>query len=114
MQEQNDRLGALLKQWPEIEPRPTFDQDVLRRVRLARAVTTESATAGWWGRFVLRLTSTWGIAATVAAALFAGFLLANVTSGLDSSASGAADFPDALQTGTLSGNYVAMMGGDVR
>lgn len=115
MQEQNDKLGALLKRWPEIEPRPAFDQDVLRRIRLERAAVVESAglDSAFLDRLVSRLTSAWGIA--VAAAIVVGFLLANTTPAPDAGRDPlAAGLPDALRPGTLSGNYVALMGGNLR
>lgn len=37
MNENDDNLRALLRQWPDIEPRASFETDVWRRLRLAQA-----------------------------------------------------------------------------
>ena len=116
MQENNDKLSALLKQGPEIEPRAAFDQDVLRRIRVERAAATESAGFGlsFLDRLAARLTSAWGVAAAVAAATVIGFLLASATLAPDADDAMIADLPDALSTETISGSYVAMMEGNLR
>ena len=117
MQGQNDKLSTLLKQWPEIEPRAAFDQDVLRRIRLERAaVAADSAGFGsdFLDRLTARLTSAWGVAAAVAVAVVIGFLLASATSAPDMGDGMIADLPDALRPGSLSGNYVALAEGNFR
>ena len=116
MQEPNDQLGALLKRWPEIEPRAAFDQDVLRRLRLERAAVAESAGfgCGFLDRLAARRTSAWGVAAAVTAAVVIGFLLASATSAPDAGDTMIAGLPDALSPDTISGNYVAMVEGRFR
>ena len=116
MQEPNNKLSAFLKQWPEIEPRAAFDQDVLRRIRVERAAATESAGLGlsFLDRLAAQLTSVWGIAAAVVVATVIGFLLASATSAPDADDTMIAGLPDALSLDTISGNYVAMVEGNLR
>jgi hypothetical protein len=114
MQEPNDRLDALLKQWPEVEPRPAFDQDVLRRIRLERA-RADSASAGFFDRLALRLTSGWGIAAAITAAVVAGFVWASTTPVPADAAVPSEDGISELLAGdSVSGSYAAMLNGGGR
>lgn len=114
MQNQNDKqLKTLLKQWPEIEPRPAFDQDVLRRIRLERATAAESARV--FERWAARLTSAWGIAAAVTAAVVIGFVLASATPEPgDAAVPATDDMSDLLAADSVSGSYVAMLNGGGR
>ena len=45
MNENDDRLRALLRQWRDIEPRGNFEANVWRRIRLAQAEEPEQASA---------------------------------------------------------------------
>ena len=113
MQDQNDKLTTLLKQWPEIELRSAFDQDTLRRIRLERAVAAEYASV--FECWAVRLTSGWGIAAAVAAAVVVGFVLASETPAPgDATASSTDGMSDLLAADAFSGNYVAMLNGGGR
>ena len=115
MQEPNDKLGALLKQWPEVEPRPAFDQDVLRRIRLERAAVAESAGLRLFDFLAARLTSGRGIAAAVAAAVAAGFVLASATpEPEDAAVPSAGGVSEWLAGDSVSGSYVAMLNGGGR
>ncbi len=104
------QLKTLLKRWPEIEPRPAFDQDVLRRIRLER--TKDAGVSGLWAA---RLTSRWGIVAVVLAAAAVGAVLAGVTPVYGKGDGPAADsVPDLLAEDSVSGSYVAMLNGGGR
>ena len=118
MQDQNDKLTTLLKQWPEIEPRPAFDQDVLRRIRLAD-LPSRPACPSTLGQFLddwaVRLTSGWGFAAAVAVAVMVGFVLASATPAPRDAATASADgVSDLLASDAFSGSYVAMLNGGGR
>ena len=65
----NDQeLSALLRTWRAPEPSPTFEQDVLRRVRLAPAAPARMGWLAWFAPAPF-----WSaIAAAVVAGLIAG------------------------------------------
>lgn len=113
MQKQNDKLASLLKQWPGIEPHPTFDQDVLRRIRIERAAAVMPVGLGFafLDCLAARLMSLQGVAAAVAAAIVIGFLLACTTPAREMIATEVANHPEVSHLGTLSENYLAMARG---
>ena len=116
MKNNPDNLESLLKQWADIEPRPAFDQDVLRRIRLDRqaAVRPGSASAGVWGwlaGWTVPARATAGLVLIVALAGGAGLALLQdrgSESALDRNAFGI------LRPGSVAGGYVLMSGGSLR
>lgn len=108
-----DKLSELLKQWPDLQPRPAFAADVLRRIRLDRhehAGRTETAGVwGWlWGRT--------GVARLAAGTALAIAMLGGAGLALISRPAPAAPSLDAhaftlLRPGSVSGNYLAMTEG---
>lgn len=113
MQKQNDKLASLLKQWPGVEPHPTFDQDVLRRIRIERAaaVTPVGLGSAFLDFLAIRLISVQGMVAAVAAAIVIGFLLACTTPAREMIATDVTSHPDVSHLGMLSENYLAMARG---
>jgi len=68
-----DELGLLLRQWPDMEPPPAFEQDVLRRIRLEVGRPRSQGLAAWlpaWLGSPSRLA--WAAGTPLALALVAG------------------------------------------
>lgn len=116
MNQQDPQLSGLLRKWQDIEPRPAFAQDVLRRMRLA---TPAPGTAGEETglRFLLRR---WlppalrPVALTAAAAFVGGVLFGLTATRPIADSAGERDAPvrfQILQPGTVSGNYLAFTQG---
>jgi hypothetical protein len=97
MNPSDDKLKQLLGQWREIEPRPQFNADVLRRIRQPLP-----QYQGWLERFGLQ--PIWAQAVA---------MLAGITIGLYAglSPAPAAQAVALLKPGTLTGNYVSMISG---
>ncbi|MGD1018097.1 MAG: hypothetical protein ABSA12_02135 [Verrucomicrobiia bacterium] len=103
MNENDDKLRALLRQWRDIEPQGNFEADVWRRIRVAAAVYPERVSLiEAMGRLL------WQPAWSVAAALFVAALV-GVWGGV-ATTSRPADTSRAelqfLAPGTLAGSYL--------
>ena len=105
MNQNDDRLRALLKQWREIEPRGNFEANVWRQIRLAAEPTVETVN---WIDLIGRLLwqPAWSVVAAMAVALVVG-----VWGGI-ASVPRPIDRPTAelqfLSPGTLAGSYTQM------
>jgi hypothetical protein len=104
MNEHDEKLSALLKQWRDIEPRANFEANVRRRIRLAETEEPERVSV------IELLLRNWlykpamSIAAAVAVSLILGSSLGVLTS--PRSASVAPRELGFLSTGTLAGGYL--------
>jgi hypothetical protein len=103
MNQNDDKLSALLKQWRDIEPRGDFEANVWRQIRVADGKRSErTSLVEAMGRLL------WQPAWSVCAALVVALLL-GVWGGI-ASASRRADTSQAelqfLAPGTLAGRYV--------
>ena len=70
--EQEKQLSRLLKQWPDLEPRPAFAPDVLRRIRLEAARPSAPGLWAWlpaWLRLPGRLAWAAGVPLALALAI---------------------------------------------
>jgi hypothetical protein len=107
----DDRLGALLKQWGDIEPRANFEANVWRRIRRAEAGRPQRIAVGEWLRRWLPQPVLATTAVVVVSALIgssAGVLSARGRAGVTS---GELQF---LGSGTLAGGYVNLATGRAR
>jgi len=109
MSNQDDSLRALLRQWRGIEPSPTFDTDVRRRVRLAQAGQSEQVTVAEWLRRLF-----WQPAVSVGVAL--AHIIGLVGGWRSAAAPAATPHPEVgfLAPGTLAGSYARLSKGDRR
>ncbi len=104
MNQNDDKLRALLKQWRDIEPPGNFEDNVWRRIRLAEAEKPERVSV------IELLARNWlykpamSIAAAVAVSLILGSSLGVLTA--PKSASAAPRELRFLSTGTLAGGYL--------
>jgi hypothetical protein len=107
--EQDRQLSRLLKEWPGPEPRPTFEQDVLRRIRLE--VVPPSAT-GLWAWLPVWLNSRGRLAWATVVPLTVAFALGVASAWLPPSTGTDAATPlgslSVLEHGTVAAGYVAM------
>ncbi len=105
-----DPLSSLLRQWPDLEPGPTFEQDVLRRLRLE---ATRPAAAGLWVWLPTWLGSPWRLAWSVVLpltlALLVGIVSNHVMPVAGTHATTAYGSFSVLEPGTVAGDYLAMM-----
>jgi hypothetical protein len=105
MNQNDDSLRALLKQWREIEPRGNFEANVWRQIRVAAEPAVETAN---WIDLIGRLLwhPAWSVVAAMVVALVVG-----VWGGI-ASAPRPIDRPTAelqfLSPGTLAGSYTQM------
>jgi hypothetical protein len=111
MNQSDEKLSALLKQWRDIEPKGNFEADVWRRIRIADSRRPERVNLiGTIGR-LLRQPS-WSVAAALGVAVLVG-----VWGGMGS-ISRKADTSQAelqfLAPGTLAGSYLQMTGKESR
>ena len=109
MNDQDEKLSRLLRQWRDIEPRPTFEPDVLRRIRLEVARPRSTDLQAWlpaWLGAPRRL----AVAAAVplALALAIGVASVWVLPPVDSRPPMPLGSLSVLERGTVAGNYVAM------
>lgn len=109
MNEAPDKLQALLKQWHGVAPRPAFEQDVLRRIRLDREQGDSAATGvwGWLAGWTGAAKAAAGLALVAAVIGGAGLAFMQENNGdsiLDRNAF------TLLRPGSVAGNYVAMSG----
>jgi hypothetical protein len=105
MNQNDDRLRALLKQWRDIEPRANFEANVWRRIRIAAAERTERVSLiEIMGRLLWR--PAWAVAATLVVALGVGVWggMASASRRLDASRAEL----QFLSSGTLAGSYLQM------
>ena len=105
MNQNDDKLRALLRQWRDIEPRGNFEANVWRQIRTAAAERPERVSlAETIGRLLWQ--PAWSVAATLVVALAVG-----VWGGV-ASVSRRADTSKAelqfLSSGTLAGSYLQM------
>ena len=105
MNQNEDKLRALLKQWRDIEPRGNFEANVWRRIRIAAAEHIERVSlVEAMGRLLSR--PAWSVAATLAVALVVGVWggVASVSRRADTSRAEL----QFLSSGTLAGSYLQM------
>ncbi len=106
MSQNDDKLRALLKQWPEIEPRASFEADVWRRIRLASANEPERVSLAelLWRRLL------WQPAFSVAAALMVSVIIGSSAGVFTASRHGTAPRAELsfLSSGTLAGGYLQL------
>lgn len=103
MNQNDEKLSALLKQWRDIEPRANFEANVWRRIRLAQAEQPEHVSPI---EFLQRLL--WRPALATAAAVTISVIVGSSAGVLSISqrpkvASGELDF---LSRGSLAGSYL--------
>lgn len=111
MNERNDKLTALLKQWRDIEPKANFEANVRRRIRLAQTEAPETVTLAELLRRWL-----WQPASSVAAAAVLG-LVVGVWGGISSTPRPEKPrYADTQFLGgeTLAGSYLRMASGGAR
>ncbi len=105
-----DKLSNLLRQWPGIEPRPAFEQDVLRRLRLE---ATRPAAAGLWSWLPAWLGSptrlAWGAVLPLILALLVGIVSNHVLPAADTHAPTPYGGLSVLDSDTVTGGYIAML-----
>ena len=111
MNNQDDKLRALLKQWGDIEPRTGFEANVWRRIRQAQAAEPERVTIaewfrrGWWQ-------PAWAVTAAVTVSVVIG-----TAAGLRTApqpATTARQEMGFLSAGTLAGGYAKLASNPVR
>ena len=111
MNQNDDRLRALLRQWRDIEPPGNFEANVWRRIRVAEAERPERVSLlDAIGRLL------WHPAWSVAAALFVAVLV-GVWGGVASTSRPTDTSRAELQfmaPGTLAGSYLQNAAKDVR
>lgn len=115
MDTKDTQLSQLLQRWPACEPSPAFAQNVLRRVRLETARPARDAAPGLAGWLPAWLVSPRRLAWVTAGALSLAFVV-----GLASVQTFSPPAPTALRPaplgssildrGTVSGDYVALIG----
>src|ERR1017187_5484299 len=105
MNQNDDRLSALLKKWRDIEPRGNFEANVWRQIRVAAEPAVDTVN---WIDLIGRLL--WQPAWSVVAAVVGG-LIVRVLGGI-ASVPRQTDRPTAelqfLSPGTLAGSYAQM------
>lgn len=111
MNQNDDKLKALLKQWRDIEPRGNFEANVWRQIRISAAEGTERISLA---EAISRLLwqPAWSVAATLAVALAIG-----VWGGVASSSRRADTSRAELQflaPGTLAGSYLQLGSKELR
>src|SRR4051794_26285128 len=99
MKSNDPQLSALLKNWQDVEPRGSFEQDVWRRIRQAQP---EPPARAWWQQ------PFWRPALAIAASLMIGGAVGVVSTPRDR---GELSF---LSRGTLTGSYVQLTSGGQR
>ena len=116
MDTKDTQLSQLLQRWPPREPSPAFAQNVLRRVRLETARPARDAApglAGWLPGWLLsprRLA--WVSAGTLSLAFLVGLASVQLFSPPVPTALRPAPLGfSILDRGTMSGDYVALIGG---
>ena len=111
MQNKDQKLNGLLRQWQDVAPRPAFVPDVLRQIRLDAVARAEADAGGTFGFRAWFATVLKPLAVTVAVA-FVGGLFLGVLPMIGGNASpvpaAATNGFGLLRTGTVSGNYVAL------
>jgi len=112
MDNRDPQLSELLKQWPDLEPRPAFTHDVLRRIRLEAAQPKPSV---WWNVLSAWLAPTYRLAGVAAAVFMFTFAVGlwsafRLPPPVGSSPAPTGTTFSVLSPGTLTGNYVAMAG----
>ncbi|OGV74121.1 MAG: hypothetical protein A3K19_23740 [Lentisphaerae bacterium RIFOXYB12_FULL_65_16] len=111
------KLSELLRQWPGREPSPTFEQDVLRRIRLDRAQPDAGLDApGIWGWLPAWLAAPRRAAFAAGCTLVLAFAVGVVGAMVVPAGSDARAIPGTtpfslLAPGTVAGDYLAMTGG---
>lgn len=108
--ERDERLSALLRQWPDIEPKANFEANVWRRIRMEGATQSAGIWARWLDWFLPH--PVWAGAAAVFVALFLG-ALAGVTVPGRGQASHAGDHT-LLSPWTVAGTYLTVSEGGWR
>ena len=105
MSTNDDKLGALLKQWRDIEPRGNFEANVWRRIRTAAAKDAPERLSliEAMGRLLWR--PAWSVVAAVAIALVVG-VWGGIAAGPHQDASKME--LKFLAPGTLAGSYLEM------
>jgi hypothetical protein len=105
MNQNDDRLSALLKQWRDIEPRGNFETNVWRQIRVAATPAVDTVN---WIDLIGRLLwqPAWSVVAAMVVAVIVG-----VWGGI-ASVPRQIDRPTAelrfLSSGTLAGSYAQM------
>ena len=105
MNQNDDKLSALLKRWRDIEPRGNFEANVWRQIRIAAEPAVDTVN---WIDFIGRLLwqPAWSVVAATVVALIVG-----VWGGI-ASVPRQTDRPTAelqfLSPGTLAGSYAQM------
>lgn len=110
MQNKNQELSGLLRQWQDVEPRSAFVPDVLRQIRLDAAARAEADVRGAFGFRAWLATVLKPLAVTVAVAFVGGLFLGAlpmISGSVSSVPEAATNGFGLLRTGTVSGNYVA-------
>ncbi len=100
----DERLSALLRQWPAVEPGNGFEAAVWRRIRAAPTAQPAGLWDRWLDWFVPH--PIWAGAAAAAAALAIGLLAGLATPG--SARAGGHDTHALLHPRTLMGTYAAL------
>ena len=105
MNENDDKLRALLKQWRDIEPRGNFQANVWRRIRMSAAEDAPERLSliEAMGRLLWR--PAWSVAAAVAMALAVGVWSGIATGPRWDTSRAELRF---LAPGTLAGSYLEM------
>lgn len=104
-----DNLNSLLRQWPGIEPRPTFEQDVLRRIRLEAARPAAESLWSWlpgWLGSPGRLA--WGAALPLLLALLLGIVSNHILPVAEAHVPTAYGGLSVLESDTVTGGYIAL------
>ena len=105
MNQNDDRLRALLRQWRDIEPRGNFEVNVWRRIQTADAARGEQVSLiEAMGRLLWQ--PAWSVAAAVVVAVAVGFW-GGVASAPRQTDTSRAEL-QFLASGTLSGSYLQM------
>ncbi len=99
MNDNDDKLRRLLATWKDIEPRPDFAADVLRRIR---RIEPAHPALVW-----LTTSPAWTYIAALAAGLLVGTYAAWAP------VSGRSD-GTLLHSGTVAGNYLSLLAGGAR
>ena len=105
MNQNDDKLRALLQQWRDIEPRGNFEANVWRQIRTADAARSERVSlAEAMGRLLWQ--PAWSVSAAIMVAVVVG-VWGGIASAPRQTDTSKAEL-QFLSSGTLSGSYLQM------
>lgn len=107
----DERLSSLLREWKGVEPRPSFEATVWRRIRAASAPESHALSGLWLLREWCTPRMAWVGAMTVALSILTG-VGAGFSTPRTHHAREAAD--PLLHPQTLAGSYLTMVAGDTQ